>query len=110
MVNKNDIYTDITERIDEVFCEISNDVVAELRKHDKTYAALCRETGELCSQYHIIEQTCEGGGKNSLSAEEHAALSRYLSLKMDMEDIERKQIYYRGHTDCFAYLKKIGGI
>ena len=110
MTDKNDVFTDITERIDEVFCQIDNDVCAELRKYNKEYATLWRETCELSKKYPIIEQTCEGGGENSLTAEEHAALSRYLKLKMDMDDIERKQIYYRGHMDCFAYLKKIGGV
>ena len=103
-------FTDLTERIDEVFCEINNDVVSELRQQDEAYAALCRETGELNKKYPVIEKVCEGEGSISLTAEEHAALTRYLSLKMDMDDIERKRIYFRGHTDNFAYLKKIGAI
>jgi len=49
-------------------------------------------------------------GAISLTAEEHKALVRYLEIKTEMEDIERKQIYFRGHTDNFAYLKKIGAI
>jgi hypothetical protein len=27
-----------------------------------------------------------------------------------MEDAERQHIYFRGHTDSFAYLKEIGAI
>ena len=52
----------------------------------------------------------EGNGAINLSAEEHKALARYLYLKIQMENVERKQIYFRGHTDNFAYLKKIGAI
>jgi hypothetical protein len=52
----------------------------------------------------------DGKGAINLSAEEHDAVVRYLRLKNNMEDIERKHIYFRGHTDNFAYLKKIGAI
>jgi hypothetical protein len=52
----------------------------------------------------------EGEGEINLTAEEHAALVRYLTVKQAMEDAERQHIYFRGHTDSFAYLKKIGAI
>jgi hypothetical protein len=37
-------------------------------------------------------------------------LVRYIGLQKDMEETERRHIYFRGHTDNFAYLKKIGAI
>lgn len=33
----------------------------------------------------------------------------YFRLSLKKDNIERKQIYFRGHTDGYAYLKKIGG-
>ena len=60
--------------------------------------------------FPVIQKTTEGKGAVSLSAEEHEALARFLMLKNDIENIERKQIYFRGHMDGFAYLKKISAI
>ncbi len=34
----------------------------------------------------------------------------YMDLGERLEDMERQQIYFRGHTDAVAYLKKIGAI
>ena len=43
-------------------------------------------------------------------AEEHEAYLAYIGLMRQMEDMERLQIYFRGHTDAVAYLKKIKAI
>ena len=69
-----------------------------------------RETIKLQELFPVIAKVVEGDGAVSLSAEEHKALSRYLDLKNEMENMERKQIYFRGHTDNYAYLKQIIGI
>lgn len=105
-----DYYSDLLERIKDVFHEICNDVAVALRKTDEKYAALFRETAKLNEDYPIIEQVKDGEGAISLSAEEHAVLVRYFQLKLDMEEAEWQNIYFRGHTDNFAYLKKIGAI
>lgn len=42
--------------------------------------------------------------------EEHAAFTQYLHLVRQRDDMERQQIYFRGHTDAVAYLKKIKAI
>jgi len=52
----------------------------------------------------------EGTGEISLTKDEHRILAEYLNTKIEMDSIERRQIYFRGHTDSFAYLKKIGAI
>ena len=41
-----------------------------------------------------------------MTAEEHRAYVTYLGLARQMEDMERQHIYFRGHTDAVAYLKK----
>lgn len=38
--------------------------------------------------------------------EEYAAFTQYLHLVRQRDDMERQQIYFRGHTDAVAYLKK----
>ena len=37
-------------------------------------------------------------------------LSPHRDAATRMEDMERMQLYFRGHTDGFSYLKKIGAI
>mgnify|MGYP001092837353 CR=1 FL=1 len=39
-----------------------------------------------------------------------AVLANYFKLQFRLESMERQQIYFRGHTDCFAHLKKIGAL
>ena len=45
-----------------------------------------------------------------MTAKEHAAFTQYLHLVRQRDDMERQQIYFRGHTDAVAYLKKIKAI
>ena len=42
--------------------------------------------------------------------EEYAAFTQYLHLVRQRDDMERQQIYFRGHTDAVSYLKKIKAI
>ena len=42
-----------------------------------------------------------------MTAKEHAAFTQYLHLVRQRDDMERQQIYFRGHTDAVSYLKKI---
>ncbi|MDR0355887.1 MAG: hypothetical protein LBJ64_09180 [Deltaproteobacteria bacterium] len=42
--------------------------------------------------------------------DENYALLQHFDLKRMMEDMERFHIYFRGHAETFAYLKKIGVI
>ena len=103
-------YYNLAERIDDTFSEIDSDTCTDLRNNDSQYIEMWREAIKLQDDFPVIPQITEGDGPISLSAEEHKALARYLSLKNDMENMERKQIYFRGHTDNVAVLKKIGVI
>jgi hypothetical protein len=64
---------------------------------------------KLQEDYPAIVNVFEGRGGVSLNADEHRALL-HLDMKRMMEDAERLHIYFRGHTDGFAYLKRIGAI
>jgi hypothetical protein len=105
-----EFYRSLPDRIKEVFPEIDSDIATDLRKRDEGYAALFRESDRLQAECPAIMEVLEGEGEISLTAAEHAALVRYLSVKQDMEDMERLHIYFRGHTDGYAYLKEIGAI
>ena len=110
MSAEHDAYYNLAERIDEAFSEIDSDVCTDLRVNDSEYIEMWQEAGKLQKDFPVIKNITEGKGPISLSPEEHEAMARFLMLKNDMENIERKQIYFRGHTDSFAYLKKIGVI
>ena len=83
-LEKTDFY-DLVERIKDNFMEIDSDIMVDLKKQDEEYANMCQEMGEMESRYPFI-------------------------LMFEKETIERCQIYFRGHTDGYAYLKKIGAI
>jgi hypothetical protein len=105
-----EFYQSLPERIKDSFSEIDSEITAELRKRDEGYLALFRESDSLQTEYPVIMGVLEGEGEISLTAAEHAALVRYLAVKQEMEDMERRHIYFRGHTDSFAYLKEIGAV
>lgn len=65
---------------------------------------------KLKTQYPVIDKMNEGSGEIRMTAEEHQAYVDYLNLARQMEDMERQHIYFRGHTDAVAYLKKIKAI
>ena len=110
MSAEHDAFYNLAERLENTYLEIDSDICAYLRENDSGYAELWREAINLQRDFPIIPQITEGSGTITMSAEEHTALVRYLGLKHDMENVERKHIYFRGHTDSYAYLKKIGAV
>jgi hypothetical protein len=100
----------LVRRIKDIFPEIDSAAVVGLREADEGYAVLCGEITDLQRDFPVIARVVEGEGAVSMSAEEHEAFRRYLDIKTDMYAAERLQIYFHGHADCFAYLKKIGAV
>ena len=78
----SDSYFDLPSRIEDAFAEIDSDIVMDLLNTDEDYTALS----------------------------ERRAYVDYMNLARQMEDMERQHIYFRGHTDAVAYLKKIKAI
>jgi hypothetical protein len=110
LMDMDQYYRSLPDRIKDEFIEIDSDICTNLRKQDEDYAALFQESSGLQTRYPIIMKVIGGGGAISLTAEEHAALVLFLEVKWGMENAERQQIYFRGHTDNFAYLKSIGAL
>ena len=99
----SDSYFDLPSRIEDAFAEIDSDIVMDLLNTDEDYAALSDRMDKLKTQYPVIDEI-------RMTAEEHRAYVDYLNLVRQMEDMERQHIYFRGHTDAVAYLKKIKAI
>lgn len=74
---------------------------------NEEYAALSEQMSVMRKQHPFILNLDEGDGAITLSAEEHEAYLAYIGLMHQTEDMERLQIYFRGHTDAVAYLQKI---
>ena len=103
-------YLDLPERIKKSFIDIDSDIVTDLRASDAEYAELFKQVSKLKQSHPFIDQVLEGDGDISMTAEEHAAFVKCMSITKRMEDMERQHIYFRGHTDAFAYLKTIRAI
>ena len=98
------------ERFEDAFAEVCSEIWNTLRTTDREYAEMWRELLALIKVFPVLPVLTEGEGAVSLSAEEHKAFLRYLDLKHEMENIERKHIYFCGHRHSFDYLKRIGVI
>ena len=103
-------YTLAEERFEDAFSEVCSEIWNTLRTTDREFAEMWRELLALIKAFPVLPVLTEGEGAVSLSAEEHKAFVRYLYLKHQMEDIERKHIYFCGHRHSFDYLKRIGAI
>ena len=69
-----------------------------------------QKISDLKQQAPFLTDLLQGSGEIRLSAEEHAAFTEYLHLVRQRDNMERQQIYFRGHTDAVSYLKKIKAI
>ena len=106
----SDNYFDLPSRIEDAFAEIDSDIVMDLLNTDENYAELSDRMDKLKTQYPVIDKVNEDSGEIRMTAEEHRAYVDYLNLARQMEDMERQHIYFRGHTDAVAYLKRIKAI
>ena len=109
-MNDNNSYLDLADRIADSFTEIENDITVDLRKSNEEYYSLYQSISELKAKHPFIQELMEGDGDLSLSAKEHEILTRFFKLQFRLESMEREHIYFRGHTDCYSYLKKVGAL
>ena len=110
MSEEQEIFNNLIKRIEDIFPEIDSDICVDLLHNNSEYAALRQEAREIKEKYSVIENVMNGSGEISLSADEHGALVQYIALSMQIEDMERQQIYFTGHKDGYAYLKWIGAL
>lgn len=103
-------YFDLPSRLEDDFPKIDSDIVMNLCDTNEEYAEMFQQVSELNQKYPFIEKLIDGSGEVHLTADEHETLVRYFRLVRRMENMERLQIYFRGHTDAVAYLKKINAL
>lgn len=98
---------DLPRRLENTFSEIDSDIVIDLRKTNEKYAELQRQISEIKQRNPFIDKVMEGSGDISLTADEHRIFVDCLRLCRRLDDMERQQLYFRGHTDAIAYLKEV---
>lgn len=103
-MDDNNSYFDLAQRITDAFPEIENDITVDFRESNDEYADLYQNISALKAAHPIIAKIMEGEGDISFAAEEHRAVTEYFRLQFKLESMEREQLYFRGHTDCIAYL------
>ena len=106
----SDTYFDLPSRLEDSFSEIDSDIVTDLRKTSEEYADIQQQISDLKKRFPCIMKVMEDKGEIQLTTEEHAAFVQCLRLLRKLDDMERLQLYFRGHTDAVAYLKKIKAI
>ena len=84
--------------------------MTDLRKISEEYADIQQQISDLKKRFTCIMNVMDNTGEIHLTAEEHAAFVQCLRLSRKLDDMERLQPYFRGHTDAVAYLKKIKAI
>ena len=109
-MSDNSSYTDLAQRIEESFAEIEDEAISDFRETDEEYNALYQQILWLKENNPFIRKVIDGNGEISLSAEEHGVLTEYFRLRFRLDDMERQRLYFRGHTDCISYLKKVGAL
>ena len=106
----SDTYFDLPSRLEDSFSEIDSDIVTDLRKNSEEYDEIRQQISDLKKRFPCIMKVMEDKGEIQLTTEEHAAFVQCLRLLRKLDDMERLQLYFRGHTDAVAYLKRIKAI
>ncbi len=101
---------DLASCIEDSFAEIDSDIIMDMRDTNEEYAELHEGISEMKKRCPFISKILGEKDEVCLSVEEHAELIQYFNLVRRLEDMERQQMYFRGHTDAVAYLKKIVAI
>ena len=105
----DDSYCLLPERISEQFSEIDSDIVMDLAAASPEYTELKAQKERTETPKSCDRRSAWRARENFLfTAEEHEALKEFIRLYMRADNMEREHIYFRGHADGFAYLKKIG--
>lgn len=106
----SDKHFNLPSRLEETFSDIENDIIMDLRDNNEEYTTLHNKISEMKQQHPFIDKVMNGSGEIHLTDAEHKVFAEYLHLLFKLADMERLQIYFRGHTDAFSYLKRIHAI
>lgn len=88
--------TGYIEHLKELFCDIHEDVMKNLRETDKEYSELVRNNIEESIKIREILK--------SLNDEDRAFILRNKDCTGRLEWIERETIYFQGYKDCIKLM------
>ena len=103
-------FMDLPTRLANDFQEIDNDTVMDLRHNNADYQDICKQVLKIQEEHPFVAKVLENPGEVHLTVEEHEILLAYLEVILHRENMERQHLYFRGHTDALAYLKKMKAI
>lgn len=108
----DEYYDDILELIDSNFNGIYSSVEIELRENDGEYLKITKEMKRILADTPAITDVAEGSsdGVAALSIDDAKALTAYIRLASRRDMIQSRAMYYRGHKDNYAYLKRLGAV
>lgn len=96
--------------IEQNFPELEESILENLGEEDETYLYICKRLQRMITEYPFIAKIKEGTEGINISAEEHQILVEFFKVDLEKEEIERKKLYFQGHIDGYAYMRKIGAI
>ena len=76
-------------------------------RSEKRYKELRAKLEKLYEQYPNVRAVVDADKPCELSEEDCAALVKVLECKNEMSILEMQEVYFKGCTDCVAYLKKL---
>lgn len=103
-------FSNLVRYMEDNFSELESMVAENLGERDGDYQSICEKLRNMIREYPFIIEITEGTGDITLSADEHRILSEFFKADLEKEEMERKQLYFQGHMDGYAYMKKIGAV
>ncbi len=103
-------FSNLVRYMEDNFSELESMVAENLGERDGDYQSICEKLRNMIREYPFIIEVTEGTGDITLSMEEHQILSEFFKADLEKEEMERKQLYFQGHMDGYAYMKKIGAV
>ncbi|CAM3282089.1 MULTISPECIES: DUF6664 family protein [Paenibacillus] len=97
------------QRLEQVFDDLDNEVTRRLR-NEEAYMMWVQRRVEIQLQHPFIKGIMDGDAGVFPSDQDYQA---WLEVQKTLDEtirMERMALYWQGHADCYAYLKKIGAL
>ena len=101
----------LVELIDATFDDVDDRMCVDLRKSNAKVIELLAIAKKLEAKYPFLKGFWGSDDEAlNLTVEDRKAINEHLELQRQVDEIERLHLYYRGHEDCIAYLKRVNAI
>lgn len=104
------VFDNLAKQIAENYLTIEEAILEDLKQENREYEKICEVLKEMEKQYPFLPKLSVGQGEMIVSAEEHKIFKEYIYKFFQKDNMERRYIYYRGHTAGYTYLKETGVI